>query len=137
MKINEIVQYLNEHFSQDSPEYSIFFGTKPQVLRLDNETAVSTWGCGAIVCIGRSVIFIEEDDGNWFAPEYINGNRIHDELSFEFWKKHPIVGCQTPFSLGWGDSFINAFQRLNEYVKTNGVPYYYAGTDTICGYELK
>lgn len=108
-------------------------GAKPQVIRFNDETAISLWACGAIVCIGRGVMFIEEDDGNWFSRKYIGINNIDSD----YYRNHPKTGMQSGFSLGWGDSFISAFQRLNEYVKENGEPYYYAGTDTICGYELK
>lgn len=144
-KLKAIAEYLNERFNQDSDEYSIFMGAKPQVIRFDNETAISLWACGAIVCIGTLVYFIEEDDGNWFVQEYIDANTDESDLYRK--KKYPKIGVQSIFSLGWGDSFINAFQALNNYVKEKGVPYYYSlGTDengntiysnTICGYKLE
>jgi len=125
IKLKRIIAYMNKHFGQDSEEYSIFWGGKPQVIRYDPTTAISIWSCGAIVCMSRMVYFIQEDDGNWFSEE----------------------GGQSSFSLGWGESFVKAFNDLNEYVKENGVPYYYQlGTDNdgntiysenICGYELK
>lgn len=132
-KLNSVVDFLNEKFNQESEEYSIFNGAKPQIICFDNETAISLWACGAIVCINSLVYFIQEDDGNWFAPKYIQ----LEDVDSEFWRSRPCVGVQTHFSLGWGESFINAFKALDDYVKENGVPYYYSGTDIICGYELK
>lgn len=132
-KLNDIVDFLNKKFNQGSEEYSIFKGANPQVIRFDNETAISLWACGAIVCINKLVYFIQEDDGNWFAPKYIK----LENANSKFWKNHPYIGLQTCFSLGWSESFINAFKSLNDYVKENGVPYYYPSTDIICGYELK
>lgn len=45
-KLSEIVSYLNTRFNQQSEDYSIFFGDKPQILRYDKETAISLWACG-------------------------------------------------------------------------------------------
>ena len=70
-KLSEIVSYLNARFNQQSEDYSIFFGAKPQIFRYDKETAISLWACGAIVCIGSILYFISEDDGNWFINEKI------------------------------------------------------------------
>lgn len=54
MKIELVIDYMNNHFNQENPEsYNIFIGSKPGVIRLDDETAVSPWPCGAVVCIGR------------------------------------------------------------------------------------
>lgn len=132
-KLNKVIDFLNGKFNQASEEYDIFNGAKPQVIRFDEETAISTWACGAIVCIGRSVLFVQEDDGNWFAPEYVMVSRADKS----YWRNHPEIGMQSTFSLAWAESFIGAFQRLDDYVKENGVPYHYSGTDIICGYELK
>lgn len=127
-ELNDILNYLNQRFNQDSEEYSIFTGAKPQVIRFNETTAISIWGCGAIVCIGRLVYFIMEDDGHWFAKEYVEKDNI---------RRSPEFGMLSHFSLAWGESFINAFKALNDYVKKEGVAYYYSGTDVVCGYELK
>lgn len=129
-KLLEIVSYLNNNFNQQSEDYSIFFGAKPQILRYDKETAISLWSCGAIVCIGSILYFISEDDGNWFINE---GN-------------HDRVGLQGNFSIGWADSFVKALENLSKYVEENGVPVrYQMGIDKdgnqiygdICNYRLE
>ena len=98
-KLNGIINYLNERFNQGSNEYNFCLGAKPQVIRYDNDTAISIWACGAIVCIKDIIYFISEDDGNWYCDDR---------------------GSQINFSIGWADSFINAFNSLNDYVKENG-----------------
>ena len=40
-KLSAIVSYLNARFKQQSEDYSIVFGTKPQLLRYDKETAIT------------------------------------------------------------------------------------------------
>ena len=121
-KLNTITAWLNENYSQDSENYNIFSGAKPEVIRFDDETAISFWGCGAIVCIGSLLYFIEEDDGFWWIEQ--------DEHTFNHY------AYQTPFSIGWAESFSNALTALNEYVKQNGKPVYYSGTEVICHYKL-
>lgn len=133
--LKKVLDYLNERFNQNSEEYSIVDGAKPQVIRFDERTAISLWGCGAIVCIGQMLYFIQEDDGSWFAPEYITVEAAESNL--DFWKSCPHIGMQSNFNIGWIESFSNALKALDEYVKANGTPFYYKGTDTICGYELK
>lgn len=118
-KLKEILDYLNDRFNQESDEYNIFEGAKPQVIRYDEHTAISTWACGAIVCINDLLYFLEEDDGNWFMNQ--------DEYN---------CGYQTTFSIGWAASFINALSKLTEYVQKNGSPIYYSGTNTVCHYTL-
>lgn len=108
-KLSEIVSYLNARFNQQSEDYSIFFGAKPQILRYDKETAISLWACGAIVCIGSILYFISEDDGNWFINEKDKYN----------------IGLQSSFSIGWADSFVKALENLSKYVEENGVPVRY------------
>lgn len=123
-KLNSIIKYLNERFNQESDEYNFFQGAKPQVIRYDEDTAISIWACGAIVCIGDMIYFISEDDGIWYC---------NDDY------------FQSIFSIGWADSFIKAFSDLNKYVKENGEAVRYSlGTgsngDTIygdiCHYKL-
>lgn len=133
--LNNVLDYLNDHFNQNSEEYSIVDGAKPQVIRFDERTAISLWGCGAIVCIGQMLYFIQEDDGSWFAPEYITVEAA--ELNLDVWKKYPYVGMLSGFNIGWIESFSNALKALDEYVKANGVSRYYKDTDIICDYELK
>ena len=128
-KLNKIVAYLEDNFNQSSGNYNLIYGPRPQVIRFDKETAISTWACGAIVCIKHLLYFIGEDDGHWFCNK----------------SKHDI-GCQTGFSIGWVDSFVKALTDLQDYVKENGTsmrqiidydsqnnPIY----GKICGYTLE
>lgn len=136
-KIKEILKFLNEKYNQDSEDYSIINGAKPSVIRFDDETAISLWACGAIVCIKSGLYFIQEDDGHWFCNEYINKEDV-DEDNTVSWKamNYTTIGMQDSFSIGWTDSFVKALTDLKEYVKENGNPVYFVGTDIICCYTL-
>lgn len=122
--LKNIVNWLNKNYNQDSENYSIFSGAKPEVVRYDEHTAISLWACGAIVCISSSLYFIEEDDGNWFLLEA--KNEYEDEE----------YGFQNHFSIGWAKSFSEAIKRLENYINENGKPVYFSGTNTICHYTL-
>jgi hypothetical protein len=124
-KLYQIVKWLDRNYNQDSENYDIFFGAKPSVIRFDDDTAVSLWPCGAVVCIGSILYFIEEDDGHWFLCE------AKEDDNYEH------CGFQTHFSIGWGESFCKAITDLMAYVKENGEPVYFSGTDKICHYALK
>ena len=119
--LSGIVSWLNENYNQDSPKYNIFVGSKPEVIKYDDHTAISLWSCGAIVCIGSILYFIEEDDGNWTMTENEDGS----------W-----YGLQSSFSIGWAKSFADALTRLIDYTKENGEPVYFSGTDVLCHYSL-
>ena len=124
MEIQGILDYLNKNYNQNSPNYSIFCGAKPEVIRLDDTTAVSFWGCGAIVCDCDQLYFIKEDDGYWFTSS--NNNTVSRK------------DCtQSSFSIGWGRGFADAMTKLCEYVEKNGEPVYFSGTNIVCHYKLK
>ena len=88
---------------------------KTEVVRYNENTAISFWACGAIVCIYDMIRFIHEDDDVWYAAD---------------------GGTQCGFSIAWADSFIAAMERLTKYVQENGKPSYFYGTDKICKYTL-
>lgn len=119
-KLNEIVNWLNEKYNQESDDYCVFIGAKREVIRYDEHTAISFWGCGAIVCIGSILYFIGDDDGNWYLID----------------AGHGVVGLQSHFSIGWADDFTNAMKILVDYTKENGKPIYFGGTDIFCHYTL-
>lgn len=123
-KLNDVIGWLNREYNQESPKYSISDGPKPEVIRYDEETAISLWACGAIVCIGDQIYFIDEDDGFWFTTDTEHNYAL-----------------QGSFCIGWLDSYTEALRRLNNYVKDNGSPVYYSDyysdTGRICHYELK
>lgn len=118
-KLESIVYWLNENYNQDSENYSISNGAKPEVIRYNKEIAISLWACGAIVCIGSLLYFISEDDGNWFIRD-----------------SEGDYGLQSTFSIGWAESFTEAIKRLENYINKNGKPVYFSGTNTICHYTL-
>lgn len=118
-KLESIVYWLNENYNQDSENYSIFNGAKPEVIRYNKEIAISLWACGAIVCIDSLLYFISEDDGNWFIRD-----------------SEGDYGLQSTFSIGWAESFTEAIKRLENYINKNGKPVYFSGTNTICHYTL-
>jgi hypothetical protein len=123
-KLEEILDYMNDNYSQesDNDNYNVFEGSKPEVFKYSEHIAISTWGCGAIVCIGSILYFLQEDDGNWFITD--DGDRR--------------TGLQDSFSIGWVDSFTEALLRLKKYTEENGTPVYYEGIEpkTICHYTL-
>ena len=118
-EILDVVDWLNENYNQDSENYNIFFGSKPEVVRYNDHIAVSPWACGAIVCFYDIMYFICEDDGQWW---------IHNDKE----------AVQTGFSIGWAKSFCEAIERLKEYVDKNGEPVYFSGLPEkiICHYRL-
>lgn len=122
-ELKSIVSWLNYHYNQNSENYDIFVGSKPGIIKYNEHTAISPWACGAIVCIYDQLYFIQEDDGNWFLNEY------NSEYDY-------IVGLQDSFSIGWIESFISALDKLKEYVKENGMPVYFSGTNVLCHYRL-
>lgn len=120
-KLKSIVRWLNENYNQDSENYNIFSGAKPGVIRYDEHTALSFWGCGAIVCIESFLFFIEEDNGYWFIRDN------EEERNY---------GFQSTFSIGWAEGFADALKKLVDYTKENGQPVYYSKTNIICHYTL-
>ena len=81
--------------------------------------------------------FVSEDDGHWFCPMYYDGSDLDEDGCVPpFARKHPAMGLQDNFSIGWTDSFTTAMLNLKKYVEENGTPVYYSGTTTICNYTL-
>ena len=120
-KLKEIIDWLNDNYNQQSENYDIFCGSKPAVIRYDDCTAISTWACGAIVCISRFIYFLQEDDGHWFSIDDSEEARL---------------SLQDSFNIAWAESFANAMLKLKEYVDENGEPVYFSDTDTICYFKL-
>lgn len=136
-KLPSILDMLNSQYSQDSENYSIIHGPKPEIIRFDEETAISLWACGAIVCVKSIMYFISEDDGYWFCPDWIDSENIdEDGMVGRRARLFSSIGMQDSFSVGWIDSFTKAMKNLKDYLKDNGTPVYYSGTDSICHYTL-
>ena len=136
-KLPSILDMLNTQYSQDSENYTYLQEGKQTVIRFDEETVISLWACGAIVCVKSIMYFIQEDDGYWFCPEYVDKEDINEDGLVDGWSyNHARVGMQNSFSVGWIDSFTTAMKSLKDYLKDNGTPVYYSGTDRICHYTL-
>lgn len=118
--LNEIVDWLNENYNQNSDNYCIISGPKQEVIKYNENTAISFWGCGAIVCHESLLYFISEDDGHWF---------INSEGKYN-------IGLQSCFSIEWAQEFANALTRLIKYTEEHGKPVYYSGTNVLCNYTL-
>ena len=111
--LDEVVEYLNDNFNQQSGKWNIDSGAeKNGVIRYNDNVAISFWGCGAIVCVNDTMYFISEDDANWF------------------------ISTSDTLSTGWIESFAGALTRLQDYLKVNGTPIYYNGTNEIYSYTL-
>lgn len=83
--LNSVADYLNENYHQNSENYkNLICKDKTNVFTLfDNKCIVSTWLCGAIVCIETRVFYIGEDDGYWFVKN------LKDYNGYEY------IGCRT------------------------------------------
>ena len=114
-KLNKIVDYLNEHYNQDSCD------NYDNIIRFDEDTAISLWACGAIVCIEDILYFITEDDGSWWINQEESDN----------------IAMQDAFSIGWINNFTEALTKLADYVNEYGFPVYFPDTEVICHYSLR
>ena len=71
-KLNEVERWLNENYSQQNElgyDFVEESWENPCIVRYDEHTAVAFWTCGAVVCIGDMLYFIEGDDGVWVVNE--------------------------------------------------------------------
>jgi len=91
-KLDDIAAWL-----RDNPIQS---GT---VARYDEDTAVSVWEHGAIVCTGDQLKFIGEDSGIWYVLE----------------DKYGEYGYQEGFSVCWAMPFAKAMSDLYEHVMSS------------------
>ena len=138
--LNSIVSFLNSNYNQDSEDYCVFRGARPQVVKYGEHAAISFWGCGAIVCIYDQLHFISEDDGYWWVTNglRIDDDRIKDGDNITYRSYDVLSGFQTGFSIAWAEGFADALKSLNEYVKNNGEPVYFSGLTekVVCHYTL-
>lgn len=134
-KLKAVVEYMNKRFGPESEENDSFLGPKPSVIRYDDKTAIATWACGAVVCIGSAMFYISEDDGFWFLPEEVKIDRIDKNGNYPDWAVD--CGCKPGgTNIAWAESLANAILELKKYVDENGEPVYYSGTTNICYYRL-
>lgn len=105
--IDRIVDLINEKFDQDHmPDFNVPYDFE--------DCKVFFWPCGAIILNGSQMRTILEDDGYWFVSN--------------------VKGIS--MSSAWIPKFVECLIAANKYLEENGKPYYYSGTDIICGYEI-
>ena len=105
--ISETVEIINEQFNQlNPPEYFKVYTI--------NECAVIFWGCGAVIAKGQWFQTVSEDDCFW---KIVN-------RPGEFMSNH------------WLPEYAKALSILNTHLTQNGKPFYFFGTDVVCGYEI-
>lgn len=95
--LSQVINYLKETYDIDK-NYKAY-GTRcktGKVIKFQNNVFISHWELGAIVCIDEVLYFIIEDDGNWLV------------------RKDYSLGS---FDIHWLESFINALNLLNNYMK--------------------
>lgn len=123
VKLDKVVEMLNEKYNQTNKDYDMFHGvSSEEIIRFDDETAITFWNLGVVVCISSFIYFVSEDDGHWTLPK--------EDYSFGH--------LPTPFDITFVDSLSKALERLNKYVEENGKPVYFSGfkPKTLCGYKL-
>ena len=125
-KLNEVEKWLNENYSQQNENgYDIVEESweNPCIVRYDEHTAVAFWTCGAVVCIGGMLYFIEGDDGIWVVNE--RKTKIGTVIS----------GMLPGFTVMLAGKLSEALTMMEKYVRENGK--YVEGTGrTIAHYTL-
>lgn len=105
--IKETVDIINEMFWQDNmPELYKVYNI--------NNCAVVFWGCGVIIAKRQWFQTVIEDDGHWAIG------------------RDPGIFM----SSAWIKDFTKGLNIIDDYIRENGKPYHYFGTDVICGYEI-
>lgn len=107
-KLKITLNEINYDFNQDHmPKYNIPYDYA-------NDCIVFFYPIGGILLWKRWCIEFSEDDGHWFVskhnPDYISHSWLEDKEK--------------------------CYKAVNTWLKKYGKPYYYSGTDIICGYEI-
>lgn len=105
--INEVIDYLNNTYNQDTEKNPENILEKYAV-----DCVIGYFGCGAYVVIGCMMYTIYEDDGHWFVPD------------------------DNVLNVSWAVQQEIALNEINTYMKTYGAPIYYTNTNRVCGYSL-
>ena len=125
-KLNEVERWLNENYSQQNElGYDIVEESweNPCIVRYDEHTAVAFWTCGAVVCIGSMLYFIEGDDGIWVVNE--RKTKIGTIIS----------GMLPGFTVMYAGKLSEALTMMEKYVRENG-KYVEESERTIAHYTL-
>ena len=110
-KLNEVERWLNENYSQQNENgYDLVEESweNPCIVRYDEHTAVAFWTCGAVVCIGHMLYFIEGDDGIWVVNE--RKTKIGTIIS----------GMLLGFTVMLAGKLSEALTMMEKYVRENG-----------------
>ena len=125
-KLNEVERWLNENYSQQNENgYDLVEESweNPCIVRYDEHTAVAFWICGAVVCIGHKLYFIEGDDGIWVVNE--RKTKIGTVIS----------GMLPGFTVMYAGKLSEALTMMEKYVRENG-KYVEESERTIAHYTL-
>ena len=125
-KLNEVERWLNENYSQQNENgYDIVEESweNPCIVRYDEHTAVAFWTCGAVVCIGSMLYFIEGDDGIWVVNE--RKTKVGSVIS----------GMLPGFTVMYAGKLSEALTMMEKYVRENG-KYVGESERTIAHYTL-
>ena len=125
-KLNEVERWLNENYSQQNENgYDIVEESweNPCIVRYDERTAVAFSTCGAVVCIGHMLCFIEGDDGIWVVNE--RKTKIGTVIS----------GMLPGFTVMYAGKLSEALTMMEKYVRENG-KYVEESERTIAHYTL-
>ena len=125
-KLDEVARWLNENYSQQNElAFDLVVGSweKPCIVRYDEHTAVAFWACGAVVCIGSMLYFIEGDDGIWVVNE--RKTKIGTVIS----------GMLPGFAVMYAGKLSEALTMMEKYVRENG-KYVEESERTIAHYTL-
>ena len=96
---------------------------KPCIVRYDEHTAVAFWACGAVVCIGSMLYFIEGGDGIWVVNE--RKTKVGTVIS----------GMLPGFTVMLAGKLSEALTMMEKYVRENG-RYVEESERTIAHYTL-
>ena len=125
-KLNEVERWLNENYSQQNElgyDFVEESWENPCIVRYDEHTAVAFWTCGAVVCIGSMLYFIEGDDGIWVVNE--RKTKIGTV----------IAGMLPGFTVMLAGKLSEALTMMEKYVRENG-KYVEESERTIAHYTL-
>lgn len=107
--IEKVLYWINSKFNQDNmPELYIPY-------KYSNDCVVFFHGIGGIILYKDRFQTFSEDDGYFFLNKHTFG---------------------ITSSSAWLKEWEKGFKTAKEYLEKNGIPYYYSGTDIICGYSL-
>lgn len=125
-KLDEVARWLNENYSQQNElafDLVVRARKNPCIVRYDEHTVVAFWTCGAVICIGSMLYFIEGGDGIWVVNE--RKTKIGTVIS----------GMLPGFTVMLAGKLSEALTMMEKYVRENG-KYVEESERTIAYYTL-